>query len=204
MKHLFDSPFFESVRESIRTLEPPEPEILAVQYGDFIQTFSTAIEKEESTLSLFRYVRLVHIEICHYYKQMEVCGLKNTSVLVELLWKSLETVETELEVVRMKIKQYGFAATSTDGCDDVPIYWSKEYTITDLMELIVALQKSKALVYRDGTPVSHAALVRLFERTFNIVINDPRKVKQHATTRKIRAIKFLNVLSENFISLRNR
>lgn len=202
MRTLFDSPFFESIRECIKTSQTPPPDILMAHYGDFHQALASDIEKEESVLSQFRYLRLVHIEICSYYKQMEGSGARNTSVLVTLLWKALGIVEIELDVIRLHIKHYGLMQAADTG-NQIPVYWSKEYTISDLMELVVALHESKALVYRDGRQVSLAALVRLFGGTFNIDIKDPRKLKSKLTSRKIKAIKFLDVLSANFIDLCN-
>ena len=161
------------------------------------------MEKEDSTLAVYRWLRLLHIEICWYFKQMEECGLKNKSVLVTLLWKALNIIEVELEVVKVRIEHYGLAPESPKVANDAPVYWSEEYTVTDLMELIEAMYKSGVLVYRDGRRVSRAALVRLFERTFNIEIKDARGLKRNVTTRKIKTTSFLNILSANFIELRN-
>jgi hypothetical protein len=205
MRNLFDSSFFECVRESLRTSVPPAPNTLAIHYGDFSVAFTEAVEKEESTIVLFRYLRLIHIEICMFYKQMKESTLNNKSMLVTLLWKALKIVEVELDIVKIKIGQCGLAPPKpADATHKAPIFWSKEYTVTDLMELIVALYESGALVYRDGTRVSLVALVKLFESAFNIAIKDPRGLKSNVTGRKIKATKFLDILSANFIELCER
>ena len=201
MENLFDSNFFVSVRQCIRASEIPTPEVIMEHYGDFAAALGEAVEKEESILSLFRLLRLVHIEISSSYKYIEDSGQINEPVLVMVLWKARERVEVELDIVYMKVEQYGLAPKSPDTVNDAPVFWSKEYTVTDLMELILSLHESGALVYRDGSKASLAALVRLFEHSFNISIKDPRGLKSNVTTRKIKATKFLDVLSANFIEL---
>ncbi len=215
MRYLLESPFLVCVRESIETSQAPAPDVLTARYVDFSAAFASAVEGEDSILSLFRNLRLLHIEIRSCLRRVEICALGGGSLLVSLLWKSLETVDVELDVVRMKIDHYGLSpkpdgsprsldGSGSPGSSGIPaMFWSKDFTVTDLMELIVALCESGAVVWRDGSRVSLAALVRLFERMFNIEIKDPRGLKANVTTRKIKAISFLNVLSENFMRLRN-
>ncbi len=178
----------------------PSSELITSYYGDFSIALIEAVEKEASTLSLFRDLRLAHIEITSFCTQMENNSHESTSHLVTVLRKALGIVEVELDIVRMRIGHYGLTFKPTES-GEIPVFWSKDYTVTDLMELIVALYECRALVYRDGSRVSLAALVRLFERVFNIAIKDPRGLKSNVTSRKIKPTRFLDVLYAGFVEL---
>jgi hypothetical protein len=203
MQNLSNSPFFKCIHESISALKNPAPETLMGYYEDFFMTLMATVEKEDSTIPLFRHLRFMHIEIYALRKLVRSSDIDNSFFLETILWKALGLIDVELDVVRLKIEQHGLTLKTEDPGGESPVFWSKKYSVTDLIELIVALCESGALVFRDGSKIGYAALVRLFERTFNVTIKDPRGLKSNVTSRKIKATKFLDVLSSNFVELCN-
>ena len=75
-----------------------------------------------------------------------------------------------------------------------PLYWSKQFTATDLMELMTALQLTGAVRRMDGTQIDWETLVGVLSRVFNIRINNPAQCRHAVVNRKWRLTRFLDLL----------
>jgi hypothetical protein len=201
MENLFNPSFLNYVRDCLKDSGNVSPDAILTDFDDFIASLKKVVENEESALSLFRYLRMAHIELCSCYKYMKESLMSDVALLYTLIWKAKAIIEVELEVVYLRIEQYGLLPEEKEANKDAPIFWSKEYNYADLMELILALHKSGALVFRNGQPASEAAIVRLFQKAFNLRIKNARDVKRNLKRRKITVTKFLDVLSANFVEV---
>ena len=82
-----------------------------------------------------------------------------------------ETIIAHVEIERrILLVQLRYPALATQQSKHIrsPYYWSAEYTLTDLMELISALHASGAIRKADGTPAELNKLVRTFELLLNV------------------------------------
>lgn len=82
-----------------------------------------------------------------------------------------ETIIAHVEIERrILLVQLRYPALATRQSKHIrsPYYWSAEYTLTDLMELISALHASGAIRKADGTPAELNKLVRTFELLLNV------------------------------------
>lgn len=154
---------------------------------------------EESLIALFRCLRISLIELRATVRHIESCLIPDASLFFSLVGKAIEMLEMEIEIVSLRMAHYGLTGNAADPVST--LYWWKEYSVTDLMELLIALYECQALRNRDGSPASLNAIVRLAEQAFNIRIKDYRGFKRNLISRKIRFSKFLEVLSDHFISL---
>lgn len=203
MKHLIDLPVFECVRESLRRSKAPKIEEMVANYDDFTASLIVAIKTEKSPLNLLRSLRLIHVEVSALGKWLEYETFEGASILTMLLWKVHEVVAIELDIVKLRIRQHGLTVPPIDSDGELPaVFWSKNYTVTDLMELLVALHRSGAIVFRDGAIVSLSMLVRIFGQIFNIEIKEPRKLRSNIKMRKLHEIKFINVLLASLTEMR--
>ena len=85
-----------------------------------------------------------------------------------------------------------------------PLYLSKEFTPTDLMELIAALQISGAVRRIDGSPADLPTLVDVLSKSFNVRINNPEQCRHAVINRKLRLTRFLDLLRNHLIECSRR
>lgn len=85
-----------------------------------------------------------------------------------------------------------------------PYYWSAEYTLTDLMELISALHASGAIRKADGTPAELNKLVRTFELLLNVSFKNPDRCRNATLNRKVNVTKFLDALKQALVERSQR
>lgn len=199
MGNLFDSPFLQSVRGSFQNSQNLPPDVLIEQLDNFTSLLYSIVGKEQSLISLTRQLRTAHIELCSCLSNPAGYNLSNSSLLLSLVGKARSLIQVEIDIVALRIEHFGLCDNDITPVSE--IYWSKDYSVSDLVELILSLHRSGALCYRDGSPASLSAIVRLVERSYNVQIKDFRGLKKNVTTRKMRFTKFLDVLSSNFIEL---
>lgn len=75
-----------------------------------------------------------------------------------------------------------------------PLYWSKEFTPTDLVELLAALHLAGAFCKVDGSRVEWTLIVETFAKTVNIRVNNPDQCRHAVLNRKLRLTRFLDLL----------
>lgn len=108
-----------------------------------------------------------------------------------------ETIIAHVEIERrILLVQLRYPALATQQSKHIrsPYYWSAEYTLTDLMELISALHASGAIRKADGTPAELNKLVRSFELLLNVSFKNPDRCRNAALNRKVCVTKFLDTL----------
>lgn len=129
---------------------------------------------------------------------------KNVDITTEFLKRAIQFVDTEQELLNLKL-QYPqafilFQSTVTIS----PIYLSKEATITDLMELITPLFESKIAIDANGKPVDLPLITAGFEWLFNVSFSgNERKFHENILNRKKDKTKFLDKLRHTLLEINN-
>lgn len=115
-----------------------------------------------------------------------------------LINKAIALLEVEAKIIYLEI-QHPQIVVCNESHYTSPLHWSKEFTQTDLIELLNALHKLGVILNRNGSPADFNAIVREFERLFNIKIKNDRKLRTGTVSRKIHPSKFLDRLRSAFI-----
>lgn len=80
-----------------------------------------------------------------------------------------------------------------------PLYWSKDFTPTDLVELLAALHLAGAFCKVDGSRAEWALIVETFAKTVNVRVNNPDQCRHAVLNRKLRLTRFLDLLRGKLI-----
>ena len=80
-----------------------------------------------------------------------------------------------------------------------PLYWSKEYTPTDLMEILAGLARLGAVRTANGSPANFLLIVRTFEKVFNMKIPNHGHLRWATVNRKLRLTHFLDLLKQTLV-----
>lgn len=115
--------------------------------------------------------------------------------------KALEAVRSEIHMLDLRLQ---YPALAENKRQFPPLYLSSDFTLTDLVELIVALNDLKVFCLQDGRKAPLIALVRIFEMAFNVSLPNFEVIRTAALNRKIHLTKFLDKLRSAFIDLSQR
>ncbi len=112
--------------------------------------------------------------------------------------KALEAIHSELRMLDLRLRY----PELTDRQAQLPVlYLNSEYTLTDLVELIVVLYESKVFRTHDGRKAHLISLIRTFEIAFNVRLPNFDVLRNSAINRKIHPTKFLDKLRSTLIEL---
>lgn len=116
-----------------------------------------------------------------------------------LLESALLLTNFEIRLVFTRLRYPSIADPVSVEVPRSPLYLSKEFTPTDLMELIAALQISGAVRRIDGSPADLPTLVDVLSKTFNVRINNPEQCRHAVVNRKLRLTRFLDLLRNSLV-----
>lgn len=116
--------------------------------------------------------------------------------------KALETVRSELQMLDLRLQYPGLFSEKT--MQFPLLYLSSEYTLTDLVELIVALYEMEVFRRHDGRKAHLISLIRIFEMAFNVSLPNFEVMRTAALNRKNYLTKFLDRLRSTIIDLSQR
>lgn len=114
----------------------------------------------------------------------------------------LELCNLELQRLNERFKserQYGQESTNEKDLEAVTTRYHWKASDTDLLELVTALHKEKAIQRKDGKETTRKELLGLFEQLFGKKIKDAEGKLAKATERKINPTVFLNKLQNAFM-----
>lgn len=122
-----------------------------------------------------------------------------------LLDAAVELTDFEIRLLCLRL-QYPAVMEPDDSPAQAksPLHLSREYTPTDIMELITALHLSGAIRYIDGKPAEMAVLVNIFSWAFNLRIKHPDQCRHAVVNRKLRLTRFLDILRNNLVEYSQR
>lgn len=121
-----------------------------------------------------------------------------------LLNSAVTLINFEEKIIYLQLDHPSLADIPTACAPKSPLYLSEEFTPTDLMELITALQVSGVIRRADGSPVDLTTLVEQLTKTFNMCINNPGQCRHAVINRKLRLTRFLDLLRHNLVEYSKR
>ena len=116
-----------------------------------------------------------------------------------LLKSAIQLTNFEIRLVFTRLRYPSIADPVSVEVPKSPLYLSKEFTPTDLMELIAALQISGAVRRIDGSPADLPTLVDVLSKSFNVRINNPEQCRHAVVNRKLRLTRFLDLLRNSLV-----
>lgn len=136
--------------------------------------------------------------------RLQVRIVEKESPQASLLESALLLTNFEIRLVFTRLRYPSIADPVSVEVPKSPLYLSKEFTPTDLMELIAALQISGAVRRIDGSPADLPTLVDVLSKSFNVRINNPEQCRHAVVNRKLRLTRFLDLLRNHLIECSRR
>lgn len=121
-----------------------------------------------------------------------------------LLNSAVTLINFEENIIYLQLDHPSLADIPAASAPKSPLYLSEEFTPTDLMELITALQVSGVIRRADGSPIDLTTLVEQLTKTFNMCINNPGQCRHAVINRKLRLTRFLDLLRHNLVEYSKR
>lgn len=129
----------------------------------------------------------------------ELC--KNRYSIQYLLLKSaLSLIGFEKRMIYLQLKYPGIKEVRSRHRHS-PLKISKQYTNSDLMELIAPLSATGFFCQYDGSPASFMQIVREFEILCNTNIKNPDNCRWAILNRKTKLTHFIDILKNTLIEL---
>lgn len=151
------------------------------------------------------------LDLLHELARLQSRLMRSQARIVEkkspqasLLESALLLTNFEIRLVFTRLRYPSIADPVSVEVPKSPLYLSKEFTPTDLMELIAALQISGAVRRIDGSPADLPTLVDVLSKSFNVRINNPEQCRHAVINRKLRLTRFLDLLRNHLIECSRR
>lgn len=121
-----------------------------------------------------------------------------------LLKSAVTLVDFERRIIYMQLRYPSLADKPLRTVPKSPLYLSRQFTPTDLMELVTALQLSGIIRRIDGSQCDFATLVEQITWVFNVRINNPGQCRHAVVGRKLWLTRFLDFLRNSLIEYSQR
>lgn len=125
------------------------------------------------------------------------------NVALHFAEKAYELIDNELILTRLRIC-HPELEKAKEPVSKSPLYWSKEFTPTDLLEVLTSLAAIKAIRSADGSPSAFTSIIHVFEWALNIRFPNMQNSKHALLNRKIRLTSFIDRMKNALIELSER
>ncbi len=113
----------------------------------------------------------------------------------QFLQKTLAIINSELELLNLKIQYPTPFQNRKNGNPQSPLYLTDETNLVEIMELVSGLFLSKRIINHAGKEAPLTEIGRAFEHLFNIKFGDIRKKHESVICRQAnKRIEFLDTL----------
>ena len=113
----------------------------------------------------------------------------------QFLQKTLAIINSELELLNLKIQYPTPFQNRKNGNPQSPLYLTDETNLVEIMELVSGLFLSKRIINHAGKEAPLTEIGRAFEHLFNIKFGDIHKKHESVICRKAnKRIEFLDTL----------
>ena len=128
-------------------------------------------------------------------KQPLFTGRGKNALKKQFLQKTLAIINSELELLNLKIQYPAPFQNRKNSCPPPPLYLTDETNLVEIMELVSGLFLFKRVVTRNGTKSPLTEIGRAFEYLFNIKLGDIHKKHENVICRKAnKRTEFLDIL----------
>ena len=167
-------------------------------YIDALQALSQDLRK--SPLEILHRLIRADARLC----RLKNCICDKHSLQASLLKSAIQLTNFEIRLIFTRLRYPSIADPVSAEVPKSPLFLSEQFTPTDIMELVTALQLSGAIRRIDGTRIDLATLVDVLSETFNVRINNPEQCRHAVVNRKLRLTRFLDFLRNNLIAYSQR
>ena len=190
-------PFIEMLETSFDSqLSDAECEAFNVAYEEYIDMFyGLTAQSRKSFLDLLHEFARLRLRLMRLQERI----VEKKSLQASLLKSALLLTNFEIRLVSVRLRYPSIAGPISGKVPKYPLYFSKEFTPNDVMELIAALHTAGVGRRIDGTRANVEQLVELFSWMFNVRINNPIQCRRGVINRKLRLTRFLDLLRNSLI-----
>lgn len=146
----------------------------------------------ECSTAMIREVNQLSIELRALEKRLRWRSPQGSLPLLFCV-KARELVQSELNIFSLRLNHPALDCCNKKNIRS-PLFLSKEYKATDLVEFITPIFELGILTTFDGKPAQLNTIVRVFEKAFNVQMPNYRILREGALSRK----KYLTPLLDKF------
>ena len=133
-------------------------------------------------------------------KQHLFTGRGNNTLKKPLRQKTLAIINSELELLNLKIQYPTLFQNRKNSIPPSPLYLTDETYLVEVMELVSGIFLSNRVVTHNGTKSPLTEIGRAFEYLFNIKLGDIHKKHENVICRKAnKRTEFLDLLRKAII-----
>lgn len=199
MKNLTKTSFFMRLKECIENSSEVSADDLLNCYDEFLENLTALSKTQTPVTDVIRCLKNTQQEFAAWHEIAKSNGSKKDTPVLPCLIKAISVLQTELEIVDLCIRYPHINKDITSIAS--PLYWSKEYTQTDLIELITAIHSLGVLRVMDGSPAGINTITSVFENMFNIKLLNTEQKRWLAKNRKLKLTRFLDILKGAMVEL---
>lgn len=162
-------------------------------YGEFVEQIR-AMSNGNDYSTTFRILVATRIEIASL-ETVPLYGQGENVLKKQFLQKTLAIINSELELLNLKIQYPTPFQNRKNGNPQSPLYLTDETNLVEIMELVSGLFLSKRIINHAGKEAPLTEIGRAFEHLFNIKFGDIHKKHESVICRQAnKRIEFLDTL----------
>ena len=162
-------------------------------YGEFVEQIR-AMSNGNDYSTTFRILVATRIEIASL-ETVPLYGQGENVLKKQFLQKTLAIINSELELLNLKIQYPTPFQNRKNGNPQSPLYLTDETNLVEIMELVRGLFLSKRIINHAGKEAPLTEIGRAFEHLFNIKFGDIHKKHESVICRQAnKRIEFLDTL----------
>lgn len=195
-------PFIEMLETSFDSqLSDAECEAFNVAYEEYIDMlYGLTAQSRKSFLDLLHEFARLRLRLMRLQERI----VEKKSLQASLLKSALLLTNFEIRLVSIRLCYPSIAGPISGKVPKYLLYFSKEFTPNDVMELIAALHTAGVGRRIDGSRANVEQLVELFSCMFNLRINNPIRCRRVVVNRTLRLTRFLDLLRNHLIECSQR
>ncbi len=180
----------------IRTSEAQDQTQLDCAYNHFLMRVERICKSHRSQIEKLRILTRTHEAL----ERVKSKIADNASPNYQYARSACEILRFEKRTILLQLK-YPSLDESKEPRTPPPFNLSKDYTPTDLMEIIITLHAIGFFRMHDTSPVPLSKLTHEFENLCGVKIKNPDNARWAVLNRKIRLTRFIDLLKNTLIEL---
>lgn len=197
IKSLNKSNFIIILRSAVYTPFSRQEHLrLTIAYEDFLRSVNRVVQSQKSYLEKLRIFTCAYEVIDLIKRNMA----DRTSLRYHYAQSACTILDFEKKAILLQLK-YPNVINSTRPDHTSPFRLSKNFTLTDLMEIITSLHALGFFCMPDGTPAALSKISREFGALCGVKIKNPDNSRWAILNRKIKLTHFLDILRNTLVDL---
>lgn len=167
-------------------------------WEEFLKQLSVLVGKHPAS-DIMRVLEYTHVEFETLQSSFDTVYPRSNKASYYCA-KALGIIDCELHILMVSLAYPGIASEKNRlPCS--PLHLSKNFNLTDLVELIAALYELGVFCEEGESKMKVKTLVKIFEIAFNVSLENYNVLRAAALNRKIKTTSFLDRLTMTFENL---